>query len=318
MLDHLLVHNRPIVTYGSELWVLSSNEVEELRKFQRYVGRRCQRFPKRSPNFSAYTPMGWMSLDRVIQVKKLLFLRTIMVLNDDDRCKRILVNRANELCENLNVKKRNEFSSPIFDILNTSIQVELFDSCMRMIRFGCLYSKAEWRKIVWEKVWCKEDEDCLRMYKQPHQNHLLFEITGKPYYLVWWILGDLFPTRMRMCEIMASLVCEAGLLRSTDYRLKKHSHSSRICDKCDLGIVESANHTVMQCPFFNDESRDLFYSIERINSEVANRVINDPPQYYNVIMGKQPEYARFDEMVEIWLISGAAISSMYTRAITGR
>ena len=32
----------PIVTYGSELWVLKGDEIEELRKFQRYIGR-CQR-----------------------------------------------------------------------------------------------------------------------------------------------------------------------------------------------------------------------------------------------------------------------------------
>ena len=51
---------------GRELWVLKGEEIEELRKFQRYIGRRCQRYPKRSPNYSAYTPLGWMSIDRVI------------------------------------------------------------------------------------------------------------------------------------------------------------------------------------------------------------------------------------------------------------
>ena len=48
----------PNVTYGSELWVLGGNETELLRKFQRYVGRKCQRFPNRSPNYSAYYPLG--------------------------------------------------------------------------------------------------------------------------------------------------------------------------------------------------------------------------------------------------------------------
>ena len=160
----------PIVTYGSELWVLSSSEIEELRKFQRYVGRKCQRFPKRSPNYSSYTPLGWMSLDRLIQVKKLMFLRTILVMGEEDICKRILVSRANEFCENLNTSMRNEFASPIFDIFNTSLQVDLFDVCMRMVRTGCYLSKAEWRKVVWKKVWAKEDEDCILLYKQPHQN----------------------------------------------------------------------------------------------------------------------------------------------------
>ena len=60
----------PIVIYGCKLWVMSSEEISELRKFQRYIGRWCQRFPKRTPNYSAYTPLEWMIIDRVIQVKK--------------------------------------------------------------------------------------------------------------------------------------------------------------------------------------------------------------------------------------------------------
>ena len=31
----------PIVTYGSEIWGLKGDEIEELRKLQRYIGRRC-------------------------------------------------------------------------------------------------------------------------------------------------------------------------------------------------------------------------------------------------------------------------------------
>ena len=85
----------PIVTYGCEIWVMTSGEINEIRKFKRYIGKRCQRFPKRSPNHGAYTPLGWMSLDRLIQIKKLLFLQTILVMEDNDICKKILVERAN-------------------------------------------------------------------------------------------------------------------------------------------------------------------------------------------------------------------------------
>ena len=308
----------PIVTYGSEIWVLSSGEIEELRKFQRYVGRKCQRFPKRSPNYSAYMPLGWMSLDRVVQVKKLMFLRTILVMADDDICKRILSVRAEEFCNDLATGRINAFSSPIFDLLNTSIQVDLFNIVMRMIRTGCYFSKSEWRKLVWEKVWIMEDEDCIIMYKQPHQNYLLFNITDKPYFLVWWILAGLYPRRIRMCETMAALVCETGLLRSTDYRLKKKSFSYKICVRCEHGMIESIWHLVMQCPYFSEESGEIFKFLGGLNNEVADRVMNDPTEYFNILMGKQPDYASFDEMKQIWLMSGSVICRLYRRAISGR
>ena len=75
-----------------------------------------------------------------------------------------------------------------------------------------------------------------------------------------------------MCEIMASLVCDASLLKSTDYRLKKKTFSHKICNKCDLGILETINHLlVMQCPFYSSERYELYALLEQMNSELANR-----------------------------------------------
>ena len=308
----------PIVTYGSELWVLKGDEIGELRKFQRYIGRRCQRYPKRSPNFSAYAPLGWMSIDRVIQVKKMLFLRTILIADDLDISKQILYNRAIEFSDNVETCRQNEFSSPIFDILNTSILVDLYNECMRMIVDGYYYSKKAWRDLVWKKVWLKEDEDCLTLYKQPHQKYLLFEITNKPYYLIWWILADLYPRKISMCETMAALVCDTSLLKATDYRLKKKSYSHKICTRCDLGSVEDIRHLVMQCPGFSNQMSELFEKLLQMDNETADRVAHDPVNYFNIIMGMQPEYASCESMVEIWLHTGDTISKIYRSVIKGR
>ena len=308
----------PIVTYGSELWVLKGEEVEELRKFQRYIGRRCQRYPKRSPNYSAYSPLGWMSLDRYIQVKKLLFLRTILVGEEHDISKRLLYTRAIDFANDPFTGRANEHNSPIFDLLNTSIQVELYDICMRMIVDGYFYSKQGWKDLVWKKVWSKEDDDCTILYKQPHQKYLLFDITDKPYYLSWWIIADIFPRKIRMCEIMASLVCNTSLLKDSDYRIKKKTHSHKICTRCDLGLVEDIRHLLMQCPFFSTDMRSLYEYLDQSDSDIAPRVANDTQNYFYIIMGKQPDYASFKDMVEIWLVTGEYITKIYRRAIEGR
>ena len=71
----------PVVSYGCEVWVMRGYEIELLRKFQRYVGRKCQRFHQQSPNYSAYATLGWKSLEKVVFVKKLLFFRSICILN---------------------------------------------------------------------------------------------------------------------------------------------------------------------------------------------------------------------------------------------
>ena len=128
----------------------------------------------------------------------------------------------------------------------------------------------------------------------------------------------MYPEKMRMCEIMASLVCDTSLLRSTDYRLKNKSFSTKVCDKCELGVLESVKHLVMQCPFYSNESSELFYAISRLDSETAKRVINEPQQYFMTLMGKQPEGASFEEMLDVWMLAGETISRLYKSAIYGR
>ena len=117
----------PVVSFGCELWILKNNEIEMLRKFQRQIGQKCQRFPNRSPNHSAYSPSGWMRIDRLVQVKKLLFLRSITTMDEYDTCRKVLLTRARMYWENVNKGKQNESNSPIFDILNIADEVGLIN-----------------------------------------------------------------------------------------------------------------------------------------------------------------------------------------------
>ena len=58
------------------------------------------------------------------------------MMKDHDVCKRILRARANDFSNNIERGRRNENSSPIFEIMNTSIQVGLFDLCMLLFKNG--------------------------------------------------------------------------------------------------------------------------------------------------------------------------------------
>ena len=113
----------PVVTYGSEVWVIKDDEIDALRKFQRYVGR------------SAYAPLGWVSLEKVVYVKKLLFLRSVCVFKDEAISKRILIGRTNAY-NNDRVKGRsNVYNSPIFELYNVAERVNLLDECLNIAIF---------------------------------------------------------------------------------------------------------------------------------------------------------------------------------------
>ena len=84
------------------------------------------------------------------------------------------------------------------------------------------------------------------------------------------------------------------------------------------GSEENIRHLVMQCPFYDDITAGLFASLSRLNSEAARRVVRDPANYFSTIMGKHPENADFQEMIEVWMISGSLISKLYMSATAGR
>ena len=308
----------PVTTYGSELWSLKSHEIELLRKFQRQVGRRCQRFPDRSPNYSAYAPLGWLSIDRFIQVKKLLFVRTMTILDDNAVCKKILIIGTNNFINDVEKSRMNANNSPVFDILKVAESVGILRECLNMILNGHLYPKEEWRRIVWSAIWKCEDEDYLLIYKNPKPDTLLFKIVESAYYLVWWYISDKMPCKIRMCEILASIVCDTSLLKDTDYRIKNKPFGFKMCHRCELGILENARHLILQCPFYEIERADMFNEIESVNNTWRDKISNQGYDILHVLLGMQPENTTFDEMLQIWLTAGGHISKMYQSATTGR
>ena len=304
----------PIVTYGAELWVLQPDETEKLCIFQRYIARRCQRFPKRSPNYSSVNPLGWTNIDSYIKVKKLLFLRTILVMPDQAVCKRILVARSAIYREDPVTCSRNDYDSPIFEILNVSAELGILEFCMAMIEGGCHLSKLEWKEYVWNLVWRSEDE----RYINSSNDAIMYKVIERPSLLVWWVISDLIPSMMGTCEIMAKLVCDANLLKDSDYRLKRLSFSNKICTACELGIREDIKHLIMQCPHFEGIRSEMWDVLKAIEDRFVQNILLEPLEYFYVIMGKHPEEIPFESMLKIWLVSSRYITQIYKSTIAGR
>ena len=204
----------PVVTYGSEVWVMKGDKLDMIRKFQRYVGRKSQRFHQQSPNFSAYTPLGWISLEKVIYIKKLLFFRNICAMKEESPCRAMLFQRARKFYENRAVSKLNVNDSPMFGIFNVAERLNLIDTCFNMIMNGHTYSKKGRSKIVWEIAWNLEDEEYQISRGQLRNEKLLFKIIEKPYYLTRWVMSDVSMTYIKQYKIMARLVCDSSLLKA--------------------------------------------------------------------------------------------------------
>ena len=63
----------PIALFGTELWILNDKSVSLIESFQIYTGKRVQRLFDRSPNSCSFYTLRWLRLERLVEVKKLLF-----------------------------------------------------------------------------------------------------------------------------------------------------------------------------------------------------------------------------------------------------
>ena len=116
---------------------------------------------------------------------------------------------------------------------------------------------------------------------------------------------------------MAAIVSDSSLLKATDVRLKGKSFWAKTCNKCDLGIVEGAKHITMQCPFYEDVRKEMYEEIKRLRCESIDNALNNAPDSFHLLLGKQPDGVEMDNMVDLCLISGKYISRIYD-SVTNR
>ena len=139
------------ITFGCEVWVLTDKDDELILAFQQYAGKRVQRFPQKAPNSSSFYGLGWLKLTSYINVKKLLFVLTILKMVPENPLRRIFELRFEEFCRNFDKCRKNEYSSPIYNILHAAVIYGLIDAIKGMS------SKRTWSKLIWERAWKLED-----------------------------------------------------------------------------------------------------------------------------------------------------------------
>ena len=147
----------PIATFGAELWPLDDRCLSLLESFQTFVGKRIQRFGPKSPNLCTYFALGWMRIQRFIEIKKLLFIHSILSRDELDMVKVVFINRAKYVFDNIEICESNEHGSPVYDMLNIAIHFGIIEIVKNMVYRGHLYSRAHWRERIWKRAWELEE-----------------------------------------------------------------------------------------------------------------------------------------------------------------
>ena len=303
----------PMVTYATELWILKDPDIELLEDFQKYAGKRIQRLHPRAPNVMSYVTLGWIRLENFINIKKLLFIRTILVLEEVSIHKKVFRNRLHQFMCNPVECSFNMHDSPIFDMLRIACIYGIFENIVRMMNGTHFYTKHNWREQVWSNAWMLEDRDwdfrkryfgITKMYKN---------IQEYPVYSVWWKIADRFPSIMRQCEIMIKLICGASRLKTDDKRCE-----SNRCVKCNNYAKEDAFHIIMQCDSTENLRREMQHEIVKRIGIRNFEMITSGENFFNILMGKCHDGIHDYLHVEIWIVACIYISKMYWSILSNR
>ena len=303
----------PIISFGSEIWTMSTNDYELMRNFQIYAGCRLQRLPMRSPRGCSFFGLGWIRISTFILIKKLLFAITILKMDADCFIRKLFCLRINDFVMYEGWENPNR--SAVLEITFAAKRLGLFNILVDMVNENAtIFSKKQWSKIVWGKAWILEDTfwDSTKLIHK--ENDLMYSTISRARYMAWWRVSDNFPTQMRMCETMGRIMCHASRLKCDDVRLKSLTPSHRMCSECDMYVVENIYHLVMQCPMHEVDRVLMYDALYNYDPQLRT----PPEKILFWLLGMEINDTSEAYMLGFWNIAGNAICGMYRKICTGR
>ena len=305
----------PSALFGCELWIMDEASLNLIEDFQNYIVKRVQRFHPKIPNACSYYGLGWMRLERVIQICKLMYFRTIMVMRDEELPKKIFCERAMAYFNNTQVGNENSQRSVVFDILNVCEIFGLSKTVKDVIEKRHFYSKSDWKKLVWQKGWQLEDV-YWRIEKQMHKSlDILNGVCPLSRYLNWWMIADKFPKLMKECEFLARIISHASVLKGDDFKYKGLAVTAKTCDLCNEFEVEDARHLLTRCPYFVNERDAMFNEISQIEDGSGIVFFESNVDLLFSLLGRPVDSLDPEQMERIWLIILRYVSGMYRECV---
>ena len=305
----------PAALYGSEIWIMNAKAIAIIEAFQIYACKRIQRLYSRVPNAPALYALGWMRLERYIQVKKMLFIRSIMTLDDQTLSRKVFCERATILYRRPGFRDFDNSHSVVFDLLEVASTFNMHEEVKDMVERDRHFSKGLWKERVWARAWELEDVYWMVEFNLHQSLDLLHMVCYENRYLTWWAISDRYPQNISVCETLAKLVCHASLLKVDDVRLKGSSLASKFCTLCDLGQKEDVRHLVLQCPIFVLERESMFHDIRQLPNNLGINALRENEDALGILLGRAIDGYTIEQMEMIWLISGYYIDSMYRKNI---
>ena len=110
-------------------------------------------------------------------IRKVIFVRTILLMDDNEVVKKVFKLRVQRFCEDPNRAILNKSRSPIFEMLHAALRLNMINLVIEYSGGLRVWSKANWSKIAWENGWkiCDQRNNVMVRY---HKDMDLFRVIG--------------------------------------------------------------------------------------------------------------------------------------------
>ena len=116
---------------------------------------------------------------------------------------------------------------------------------------------------------------------------------------------------MRLCEVVAKLVCHASMLRCDDITIKGLNRSYRQCALCDLTSLDDGNHLLLQCPACQVEREQIFDDIKIIPDGSGMVALDNERDVLALPLGKTIHVLPMQQVEKLWLIMANGVYRIY-------
>ena len=299
----------PRLLYGAELWNLSQTELNMFERLHRKILRTIQGLPTRCPVSATLLLLGVPSVKYMIIERRLLFLHSILRLQNSTLCKKTLLGRLDTHTDN---------PKSWISVTDRLLKDLLLPSCQSL---RCNFPSAgAWKSTVKQVIALRSFQELTRDAKEkstltkfnscnhlPAQPSLLWSFSLNP---SLFHLTSVSNFRIRLLVGCHGLESDAARFR---VRSRNVETGIATCKLCSTG-PEDANHFIALCTALESRRNELICSSRTSVRSTLPCHLESPSTFADIILGVK--YIEDCELQSFFLFFISSLGQLRSDLIT--
>ena len=236
----------PKLLYGCEIMTLYDKSITRIDKFHVHAAKNLQGLPDQASNCGSLSTMGWLSVECLIDIQRLMFLWRILTLPMSNIYKILMLRRITEIIHN----DCKNYLGPTSTMLSLCKKYSIFKLVKHCVNTGIYVEMPLWKKLVK----CKVHELYIKKWKANcalNKSLTYVNINVSHIYMSpWWEYTHRDLTRLHDTRLVVQLL------------LGRDRQNNGVCKLC-LFSTASIAHILFECPSIGNQRNKQWLNVEK-------------------------------------------------------